>query len=47
MNGFGFDMLGGFEDGVGVLSLCPAEVGNRLSCMFGYLSFELLDLDAV
>ena len=31
----------------GVLSLCPAEVGNRFSCMFGYLSFELLDLDAV
>ena len=47
MNGFGFDMVGGLEDGVGVLSRGPAEVGNRLSCMFGYLSFELLDLDAV
>lgn len=47
MNGFGFDMLGGLEDGVGVFVPYPAEVGNRFSCMFGYLSFELLDLDVV
>lgn len=40
-------LLGGFEDGVWRLVPCPAEVGNRFSCMFGYLSFELLDLDAV
>jgi hypothetical protein len=38
---------GGSRTVFGVLSLCPAGVGNRFSCMFGYLSFELLDLDAV